>query len=469
MSKRVSYLWAPRAWINGVWSRDVLFEISEQGVWSAITTNMARDTAIARAAHCVSQPLIPGMVNAHSHAFQRAFAGLTERRSSERDRDDFWSWRDRMYRVALAISPAQLKAVATQLYVELLRGGYTHVCEFHYLHHDPDGRAYDDPFRMSQMLIEAATDAGIGLTLLPVLYERAGFAAPQLRNDQRRFATTAEWVIALQHYVNGIAANNATPLNAGVAIHSLRAVTELSMRSLVDRADGPIHIHVAEQQGEVDECIKSTGLRPIAWLAKHHALDRRWQLVHATHAMQSEIESVATRGAAVVLCPTTEANLGDGLTDVAAWLNAGTSLAIGSDSHVTRDWREELRWLEYGQRLQHRVRNLTASAGDGNGATAARLFNRMIVGSAASVGCVSWGFTVGARADALTMNVVDSPLLGVPESHTLDAMIFSSPSSSFRNVMVAGRWAINDGNHDNAKEISLAFTRAMEVLWRDLR
>jgi formimidoylglutamate deiminase len=468
-SSNSSELWAPRAWLDGRWANDVLFAIDQRGAWSSISVNVARDIAVKRSAHCISQPLIPGLINAHSHAFQRAFAGLAERLGADQQRDDFWSWRDRMYRTALAMSPLQLRAIATQLYVELLRGGYTHVCEFHYLHHDADGRAYADPFDMSQALIEAAGNAGIGLTLLPVLYERAGFSAPQLRDDQRRFAASADWVIAAQQYVGEKALSNASPLNAGVAIHSLRAATEPSMRWLVDRANGPIHIHVAEQQDEVVACIRATGLRPVQWLARHHALDRRWQLIHATHVTQSEINAVAQSGASVVLCPTTEANLGDGLTDVAAWFNAGTSLAIGSDSHVTRDWREELRWLEYGQRLQHRARNVIAFAREAEGATAARLLDRTLTGGAASAGASSWGFVVGARADALAINTADNSLIGVPDSHTLDAMIFSSPASLFRDVMVAGRWVISDGNHDNAKEISTAFTLAMEVLWRDLR
>ena len=462
---KVQAIWAPLAWLNtssgGAWAHDVLLEIDASGCWSSTASGVSKDHAASVNAQIVSGPLLPGLVNAHSHAFQRAFAGLAERRENEHD--DFWSWRDRMYRVALAISPAQLKAVATQLYIEMLRGGYTHVCEFHYLHHAPDGRSYDDPLTMTWMLIEAARDAGIGLTVLPVLYERAGFNAPVLRDDQRRFSTDAAWILAAQKRINE---GSPGPLvNSGVAIHSLRAARPESISTLVASAQGPIHIHVAEQTGEVDECVKTTGLRPVDWLLHHHALDTRWQLIHATHVTQSEIEGVAKCCAAAVICPTTEANLGDGTTDIAAWLNAGTTLSIGSDSHVTRDWREELRLMEYGQRLQHRARNIAASPATGQSATAEHLFARMTTGGAAAAGHALWGITVGARADALAVDSWEPTLLGIPPFRTLDAMIFSSPGLPFANVMVAGRWMIRNGEHPAQKPAANAFAEAMREIW----
>ncbi len=460
-------LWAPLAWLDsaagGGWARDVLLEIDTSGHWSAITPGVSRAQAASRNATVLTGPLLPGLVNAHSHAFQRAFAGLAERRESEHD--DFWSWRDRMYRVALAISPEQLKAVATQLYIEMLRGGYTHVCEFHYLHHAPDGRAYDDPLTMMWMLVEAARDAGIGLTVLPVLYERAGFNAPVLRDDQRRFATDATWVLAAQKRISASASG---PLvNSGVAIHSLRAANAESISALVASAQGPIHIHVSEQTGEVDECVKTTGLRPVEWLLRNHALDARWQLIHATHVTPDEIHGIAKSSAAAVICPTTEANLGDGTTDIAAWLNAGTAMSIGSDSHVTRDWREELRLMEYGQRLQHRARNIAASPSAGTAATAERLFARVTAGGAAAAGRALWGLTVGARADAVAADPSEPALLGVPPPRTLDAMVFSSPAQPFVNVLVAGRWVIRDGQHPAQRSAARAFAQAMRMLWQD--
>ena len=448
------------------WARHVLLEIDSAGCWSKISTNVSREQAQQQAATVTSGPLLPGLVNAHSHAFQRAFAGLAERRSNELD--DFWSWRDRMYRVALAISPQQLKAVASQLYLELLRGGYTHVCEFHYVHHALDGKRYDDPLTTSWMLIEAAAEVGIGLTMLPVLYERSGFTATTLRDDQRRFAADAAWVIDAQQRITAYSANSAT-LNAGVAIHSLRAASPASIRTLANSARGPIHIHVAEQTGEVDESVKITGLRPVEWLVKHHALDSRWQLIHATHVTQAEIESVARSAASVVICPTTEANLGDGTTDLAAWLTAGTAMSIGSDSHVTRDWREELRWLEYGQRLLHRARNIAASPSTGCSATAERLFSRVVTGSTAACGHPLWGLVVGARADALVVNRAQPALLGMPDSRTLDALIFSSPAVPFDDVMVAGRWVLRAGEAASNTAIAGAFAGAMRELCADVR
>jgi formimidoylglutamate deiminase len=463
-------LWSPMAWLgtgtSQAWANNVLLEIDGTGFWSTISADVSREQAQQLGATLTNGPLLPGIVNAHSHAFQRAFAGLAERRDSEHD--DFWSWRDRMYRVALAISPVQLKAVAAQLHLELLRGGYTHVCEFHYLHHAPNGAPYADPHAMAWMLIEAASEVGIGLTMLPVLYERSGFTATTLRDDQRRFATDAAWVLDAQQRIAQHAEGRAT-LNAGVAIHSLRAAGAASIQTLTKAAHGPIHIHVAEQTGEVDECIKVNGLRPVQWLAERCALDRRWQLVHATHVTHSEIDSVAHSGASAVICPATEANLGDGTTDLAAWLNAGATLSIGSDSHVTRDWREELRLVEYGQRLQHRARNISASPAAGLGATAERLFSRVVTGCANACGHSMWGLIEGARADALVVDSTESALLGVPPSRTLDAMIFSSPSAAFADVMVAGRWVIRHGTHAEATPITTAFTDAMRGLWADLR
>ena len=298
LNAKTHTLWTPLAWLNsptgGAWAHDVLLEIDASGYWSSITPGASLAHAASINAQVLTGPLLPGLVNAHSHAFQRTFAGLAERREGGLgEHDDFWSWRDRMYRVALAITPAQLKAVATQLYIEMLRGGYTHVCEFHYLHHRPDGRAYDDPLTMTWMLIQAASEAGIGLTVLPVLYERAGFSAPALRDDQHRFATDVAWILAAQKLIDESASG--TLVNSGVAIHSLRAAHPESITKLVANAIGPIHIHIAEQTGEVDECVNTTGLRPVEWLLRNHALDARWQLVHATHVAQSEIEGVSRR------------------------------------------------------------------------------------------------------------------------------------------------------------------------------
>jgi formimidoylglutamate deiminase len=452
-------LWAPRAWLPEGWRERVLLTI-EGGRWREVAPDVAAPPA---GALILEGPLLPSLIDAHSHAFQRAFAGLAERREAERD--DFWSWRDRMYAVASRVDPEALRAIAAQLYVELLRGGYTQVCEFHYLQRDRDGRAYADPLELSWALAEAAAEAGIGLTVLPVLYERAGFAQPPLREEQRRFALDAE---AVWNACGAIAARARPLVNAGLAIHSLRAARPESiarLARLAERFDGPIHIHVAEQTAEVDECVAATGARPLAWLARERLLDARWQLVHATHATRAEIEAVARSGAGVVICPSTEANLGDGLTDLPAWLDAGVPISIGSDSHVTRDWREELRLLEYGQRLALRRRNVAAAPQAGEASTAQRLFARALAGGAAAAGLARWGLVPGARADALVVDGEDDAVAGVPPPRLLDALVFSSPTRPWRDVLVAGRWVIRAGAHAAAPAIAQRFARVMRALW----
>ncbi|MEO6623858.1 MAG: formimidoylglutamate deiminase [Burkholderiaceae bacterium] len=455
------HLWTERAWIEGGWKASVLLSVDEQGRWAGIHAGVATPPAGTR---ILPGPVLPGMVDAHSHAFQRAFAGLSERRES--DADDFWSWRDRMYRVALRITSEQMQAVAAHLYVELLRGGYTQVCEFHYLHHDPQGTAYADPCTMSWALADAAEQAGLGLTLLPVLYERAGFAQPALRDDQRRFASTP----TLVHAIHNAASRARRPLlNAGVAIHSLRAASADSIRALlrhVGNAPMPIHIHVAEQTQEVTDCLQATGKRPIAWLCSQLPLDARWQLVHATHAEPKEIAAVADCGAGIVICPSTEGNLGDGLTDLPGWLSHGVPMAIGSDSQVTRNWPEELRWLEYGQRLLCRQRNVAASPSC-QPATAARLFEAALSGGGAAAGQTRWGLVSGARADALVLDAKTPALLGLPASHQLDALVFAAAEPAFAEVLVAGNVVMRHGRHAQEQRIATEFESAMQALWAD--
>ena len=455
--------WTSRAWLAGAWHEHVLLHADAQGHWAEITPGVA---TAPLGATLIDGPMLPSLVDAHSHAFQRAMAGLAERR--EEGEDDFWSWRDRMYRVALRITPDQLRAIAAQLYVELLRGGYTQVCEFHYLQHRPDGAAYADPMELSWALADAAEDAGLGLTLLPVLYERAGFTQPALRDDQRRFATTPQSVFALQQ---AAARSGRRRVNAGVAIHSLRAASAgsiLALRRLADGMAGPVHIHVAEQTAEVADCLQATGARPIEWLAREGLLDTRWHLVHATHALPEEIEAVSRSGAGIVICPATEANLGDGLADLPRWLAGGVPLSLGSDSQVTRSWVEELRWLEYGQRLALRQRNVAADPGKHAGAqpaTAARLFDAALAASAAPAGFANWGFEPGARADFIVLDPADPSLLGVPTSHVLDALIFSSPGDAIRDVYVAGQAVVRERRHAAQQAIGARFAAAMGALW----
>jgi len=451
-------LWAPLAWLPGGWREHVVARAGSDGRWSELTADVATPPP---GTQVLAGALLPGVVDAHSHAFQRAFVAAAETRDGEHD--DFWSWRERMYAVAQRIAPAQLRAVAAHLFLELLRGGYTHVCEFHYLRRDARGSEYRDPLAMSWALADAAADAGIGLTILPVLYERASFAA-ELRDEQRRFRADARQTFDAAVRIRAAA----RPLvDAGVAIHSLRAASAESiaaLRALCDGDRGPIHIHVAEQTGEVDDCVHATGMRPLEWLARHGMLDRRWQLVHATHAMGDEIAAVAASGAGVVVCPSTEANLGDGVFELPAWLAAGVPISIGSDSQATRDWREELRLLEYAQRLVRRARNVAAAPTEGVTSSAERLFARALAGGAAAAGETRWGLVPGARADALVVDANDPALRGVAATKTLDALVFSSPTLPWKDVVVAGRWRIRAGRHPRAAAIARRYAAAIAAL-----
>jgi formimidoylglutamate deiminase len=301
--------------------------------------------------------------------------------------------------------------------------------------------------------------------MLPVLYERAGFSAPDLRDDQRRFHTTPELVFRMSEELS---AARRPLLNAGIAIHSLRAASAESvgqLRALWAPMNGPIHIHVAEQMQEVNDCLESTGERPVAWLASHGVLDERVQLVHARHTEPEEIAQTAQSGAGVVLCPSTEANLGDGLCDLPGWLAAEVPLSLGSDSHVTRSFCEELRLLEYGQRLAQQKRNVSAAPEQDLPATAERLYARVLAGGAQAAGLSRWGLSRGARADALVVDGNDSGLRGIPLDHMLDALVFASPVRPFRDVMVAGEWVVKNHVHSRGDAIARRFSEAMAELF----
>ncbi len=461
---RATRLFTPWAWLQGAWARDVVLQVLPDGRWGDI---VPQATAQQReGASVLPGPLLPGVVNAHSHAFQRAMVGLAEHRLPANNgrkavEDNFWSWRDRMYSAANRITPEQLEAVAALLYAELLAGGYTHVCEFHYLHHQPDGQAYAQPLEMALALLRAARRVGIGLTLLPTLYMRSGFGASGLREDQRRFASTPDsvWrmVEGLQQQVQG------DPLaSVGVAVHSLRAADKGAIKALTGQAQAaglPIHIHIAEQTQEVDDCITHCGERPIEWLLGHLPVNRQWNLVHATHATATELLAVRARQAAIVICPSTEANLGDGVFDFEGYVGAGGLWSTGSDSHVTRTWVEELRLLEYAQRLTQRRRNVAAQSADRT-STAAVLLEGALAGGAAATGLPLGGITPGHRADALVLDADAPALLGVPQPQLLDALVFSSPSPVFRHVLVGGQLA-------DANPVAQAggFRQAMQALW----
>lgn len=438
------------------WARDVTIAVSDGRVASIASGPMPAG------AERVAGIAIPGMTNAHSHAFQRAFAGLAERRAS--GGDSFWTWRDAMYGVAARLTPPQVQAIAAQLYAEMLAAGYTRVVEFHYLHHAPDGAPYAPPDAMAQAIIDAARTAGIGLTLVPVLYQTSGFGGTPPSDGQRRFVSRVDTLFGL---IDGLRAD-APDITIGLALHSLRAVPPEALREALARAgDGPVHIHVAEQTGEVDGCLAWSGKRPVEWLLDAAPVDARWCLVHATHVTTDEIAGIAASGAVVALCPSTEGNLGDGLFPLSRHLDAGGRIAIGSDSHVSVDPFEELRWLDYGQRLVERRRGLAASAAEPH--PGARLFGAAIAGGAQAAGEPVAGLAVGGRADLIVVDP-DHPALAVtPGDALLDTLVYHAGARrALRRVMASGAWVVEDGAHHRATAIGEAFHRHVAPLRAEL-
>lgn len=436
-------IWCSHAWIAGRWHTGVLLEADAQGRWQRIDVGVSASQVPQ--AHRLG-PCLPGLVNAHSHAFQRAMAGLGERLDPRAPADDFWSWRDRMYRVAGRIGPEALETIAGWLYTELLGQGFTHVCEFHYLHHAPAGQTYADPQAMSWALVRAAERTGMGLTLLPTLYMRAGFDDAALQPAQLRFASTPEFVLQGRDRIRARARQTQRPLllHAGVALHSLRAVTPGLVCELARAAaDGPIHIHAAEQMLEVQQCLQHLGARPVQWLLAHADLGPAWHVVHATHVDDDELAGLARSGASVVLCPSTEANLGDGVWPLPQALARGLCWSVGTDSHVGRSWRGELRSLEYGQRLQLQARNIAARHG-GQPASAAVLFEQALAGGSRASGLPLGGIALGQRADLQEIDTDHPALLGLPVDALVDACVFSEPGPRPRSVWVAGRPVATD-------------------------
>ncbi|MEP6940446.1 MAG: formimidoylglutamate deiminase [Rudaea sp.] len=440
-------LLAANAWLPSGWSDSV--HLGVDGHAFAAVEADATDAAAERVGHYV----LPGMPNLHSHAFQRAMAGLAERQHDASD--SFWTWREIMYAFAGSIGPDELRAIAAQLYVEMLEAGYTHVCEFHYLHHRPDGHPYADPAAMSQALIEGAREAGIGITLLPTLYMTGGFDGRPLSDRQRRFGQTVDAYLSL---VESLRAHEDATLRVGVALHSLRAVPEDAMNAvlssgLVDAA--PIHIHIAEQIGEVQDCLALRHARPIDWLLDHAPVDARWCLVHATHMSDAEVVRLAATGAVAGLCPTTEANLGDGLFPLKRWLDGDGVIGIGSDSHISVSPVEELRWLEYGQRLTSRHRNIAAAASsDSVGET---LWGDGLFGGACAAGAEIGAFEAGLRADLIVLDE-DAPALAARDaSNSIDSFIFAGNANLVRDVMVAGEWVVRGGRHRDRDRIAARY------------
>ena len=444
---------ARRAFLNNGWAEDVLLSIRD-GEIVEVSASVPSPPAGALTAGIV----IPGLTNAHSHAFQRALAGRTEHRSGA-GRDSFWTWRERMYELTGRLDAGNLAAVARQAYTEMLAAGYTSVVEFHYLFRDETGSGDGDA--MFGALCRAARDSGIRLIYLPVLYERAGFDRPAPEARQRRFAMDVESFLAHHERAAGAASGRVT---VGIGAHSLRAVSEASLRQVADRAaasGAPLHLHIAEQRRELVDCLRACGVRPVRWLLDRFDVGERWCLVHATHVNDGETHDLAASGAVVCLCPSTEGNLGDGLFPLERFLRAGGRMAIGSDSQATINPFEELRWLEYGQRLVSESRNV-ASIEDAH--VGRELFRRALAGGAQAAGASRSGLAPGAPADLVVLDGEDPMLAGHGPATLLDALLFSGYRVPIERVMVHGEWKVMDGQHVDRTRAARDFAAALTEL-----
>jgi formimidoylglutamate deiminase len=455
-------LFAEHAYLPDGWRRNVLLEWTSDGSLHRVTPDLPNaPQGVARA----SGPVMPGMPNLHSHAFQRAMAGLTEYRANPTD--SFWSWRELMYRFAARITPDDLGAIARWLYVEMLKSGYTSVCEFHYVHHAPDGQRYGNPAELAQRVVEAARDTGIGMTMLPVLYQYSGFGAQAPREDQRRFINTPDELLAIIDSLRRVRPEHGA-LRYGVAPHSLRAVSRASLRALLEGLDAalpgaPVHIHIAEQTAEVNACLETEGVRPVQWLLDRFDVNARWCLVHATHIDANETVALAKSGAVAGLCLTTEANLGDGIFPTHDYLNAGGMFGIGSDSHIGVDWRSELRLLEYGQRLVRRERNVLAASSQTK--VADRLFDAALRGGAHATGRHVSALEAGARADWIVLDA-DHPNLAEQQPETwLSSIVFCEHGDTpVRDVYTGGERVVEQRRHRDEARLYADYRAALARL-----
>ncbi|MGJ4953388.1 formimidoylglutamate deiminase [Bradyrhizobium sp. HKCCYLS20291] len=403
---------------------------------------------------------IPGIASLHSHAFQRGMAGLAE--ISGHATDTFWTWRETMYRFALSMRPEDVEAVATQLYVEMLERGFTGVGEFHYLHHDRDGTPYADIGEMAVRIAAAARTSGIGLTLLPSFYAHGGFGGAAPHDGQRRFICDVDRFEKLL-VASRKAISTLRGANLGIAPHSLRAVAPDELSALLPLADGgPVHIHAAEQVKEVEDCLAWSGQRPVQWLLDHHTVNDRWCLIHATHMTADETAALARSGATAGLCPVTEASLGDGIFPARDYLRAGGRTGIGTDSNVLVGVSDELRQLEYGQRLMHRERNMLTSGPQAS--TGRTLFDAALAGGSQALAQSNVGLQVGGRADIVTLDLTHPSLAGRTQDALLDGWIFATASDAIDCVWAGGAKVVQGGHHRSRDAARRGFNTAVRRL-----
>jgi formimidoylglutamate deiminase len=432
------------------WATDKTISINN-GIITEITSGKT-DDAIS-----LSGAVIPGMVNCHSHAFQRAFAGFSEQGSE--GKDSFWTWRKIMYKFLAQLSHEDAQVIAQQLYIEMLKMGYTRVAEFHYLHHDIDGKAYSNHntdnhlATMANAIFKAAKNSGIGLTMLPVLYQYAGFGQQAPNDGQKRFInSTAQFnqLVSESHELSKKYSNT----NIGIAPHSLRAVDKESIIKAVEHvrsldSKAPIHIHIAEQQQEVSDCLQYYSKRPVQWLLDNIELDEHWCLIHATHINEQEQQGIVASKAIAGICPTTEANLGDGIFPTTEFLALNGTISIGSDSHISVNPIEELRWLEYTQRLTKQQRAILSSSETVS--VGQNLWLKAASGGAQSTNSNTGALSVGKQADLLVLDEKLTALFANKNEYLLDSLIFASQQNTIKDVMVNGSWVIQNGKHSQEK------------------
>lgn len=440
--------------------------VSDEGFITAIDDAPADGREPFSGAEQIDGIVIPGMPNAHSHAFQRGMAGNTEYRLSARD--SFWTWRRAMYALANRIEPDDLQILATQLFVEMLKSGYTSVAEFHYLHRQKGGARYSGANALWEAIGNAASIAGIGLTFLPTLYQTSDFGDQPMKLEQARFASdTDEFLRALEERCSADRRNRSPTIRTGAAFHSLRAVPLENVREATLRlreidADMPVHIHVAEQLLEVKACVRENGRRPIELLLDAGLLTQHWCLVHATHATGEELKGIAATAATVCVSISTEANLGDGFFDAARFLKVGGRLCVGSDSQSTVSPTEELRWLEYQQRLRKKRRGVLAAKPESHVGT--RLWRDAAQHGAQAIGQPAGMIEVGRRADWLVLDAAHPSMVGATTDAALDHLLFAGGDAAIRDVMVAGRWVIKDRRHAAEDELRPRFAGLMRRL-----
>jgi formimidoylglutamate deiminase len=438
---------------------NVLIEIDAKGFIGALTAGHRGSEG-----GLVKGIAVPGMANVHSHAHQRAMAGLAE--VAGPSHDNFWTWREIMYGFARKIGPDELEAIAAQLYMEALKAGFTSIGEFQYLHHAPDGGAYADPAELSLRCIAGAKTAGIALTILPTLYRYGGFGGQEPQEGQRRFTNDAESYLAIVARLADETREH-EEMRLGISPHSLRAVTPALLKEVIHafdrmRAGAPIHIHVAEQKKEVEDCLAHHGRRPVEFLMSHQDLTQRWCLIHATHMSDEETERLAGSGAIAGLCPTTEANLGDGIFNAPRFLTKGGSFAIGSDSHITVSVAEDLRQLEYSQRLKLNQRNVLAEAPARS--TGRRLFETASAGGSQALRQPQGALAPGLRADIVILDEDHPALIGRKGDALLDSWIFSGGNACVKDVIVAGKPVIQERRHGKEEHITRRFRAALARL-----